>query len=187
MRRALQSLGLACSLGCGSVMLAASAHGQTTTWLGGAGNWTDAGRWDEGMPGTTSDVRIDDDPTVASDVLLNTFATIHGLTLDAGDLVRIGPGQRLHFEGADATLANDGLVQPEGTGFTWIRLNSDLALSGTGAIRLNGGSNGINGFSPSGPPLLLHGPGHTIEGAGRIGSGLEVVNQASSTPCPARA
>lgn len=164
-------------LAAAGLSTAPPARAQTTTWEGGAGVWSEADNWDAGVPTDGSRVLIDDNNAAASDVGLDSFATINGLVLDADDLLRLQNGQRLHFEGAGAALENQGLVQHEGTGFTWIRLNDDLSVTGGGTIRLNGGSNGINGFNALAPPVLDHGPDHTIEGAGSVGSGLDVVNR----------
>lgn len=150
------------------------AAAQPTTWQGGAGVWSDPDNWDPDLPTATSQVLIDDGNATASDVALDTFATINALSLDADDLLRIQNGQRLHFDGAGASLENHGLIQHEGTGFTSLRVLDDLAVTGTGTVRLNGGSNQVSGGFSS---TLDHGPDHTIEGAGSVGSGIDVVNR----------
>lgn len=152
-------------------LLAAPAH--ATTWLGGTGVWTDPANWDAGVPTTTSDVLIDDGNATASDVTLDATTEIQSLVLDAGDQLRVqGPAQvNLRFGGAGAALHNDGLIllgpSASSSSQTFLDLRADLALSGTGTIRLDRAQ--ITGFATP-TPVLTNGAGHTIEGAGSVGN-----------------
>ena len=166
----------------GPVALAVSvfcsvAVAQTTNWTGGSGNWSDSGKWDAGLPGPSSSAVVNGATPTPADVALDASPTIGSLSVGAGNQLRVQNGQRLVFGGPSSTLANNGLIQHEGDGFTWLRIQSDLTVSGTGVIRLNGGAHAINGFGATAAPVLINGPAHTIEGAGRVGTGIDIVNQ----------
>jgi hypothetical protein len=147
-----------------------------TIWNGGAGDWTDDSNWSNGVPAIGNPALIDDDNAITSEVAFNggfsTSNKIQSLTIDADDVVRILNGQRMHFDG-NGVLNNDGLIQHEGTGFTWIRALNNLTINGSGSIHLNGGSNAINGANNA---TLINGADHTIAGAGDIGSGTLFTN-----------
>ncbi|RYD26446.1 MAG: hypothetical protein EOP87_22735, partial [Verrucomicrobiaceae bacterium] len=99
------------------------------TWTGGAGNWTDNGKWSTGsFPNSaTADVMVDNAPGTASQISFGSPGsgldiTIGRLRIDAGDSIVFPSGKNLllvpgGFTGA-GSLVNHGSLQMLGT-FRW--------------------------------------------------------------------
>jgi hypothetical protein len=133
------------------------------TWLGGAGNWSDAAKWSTGLPTGTDAVRIDDGDPGNSDVALDVSAAIASLTLDAGDSLT-------QLNSFDLTLTagavNNGVWSMAGTSSdTFLQFSGDQTLSGSGELIL--GNDPQNRIITSNS-TFTNGAGHTIRGGGQI-------------------
>jgi hypothetical protein len=132
------------------------ARAADTTWLGGAGNWTDASKWSNGVPTAGVNVFIDAGNPIASVVTIpnppsqTLFAA--ALNLDAGDQLITNPGTFLVASNGGVI---NGLLSLHG------EFNGDFAssptLSGTGHVEIFSGAPfyALSGLV-IGPGLVVH-------------------------------
>lgn len=162
------------------VLLAAlpvRAASVTSTWLGGAGSWTDPTHWSGAVvPQNTStdsfDVAIDGANDLASEVTLDAAETIGALQVTAGDSLVVTLTGQLTLDGD--RIVNAGEIVLHGTGSTpygepqSLSLAPDTMLSGAGSIHLDGG--GLLGRNEYNDPVGLVNVDNLIEGWGTIHS-----------------
>jgi hypothetical protein len=126
--------------------LPASAASVTSTWIGGTGSWTDPIGWSAGVPQNTTadsfDAVIDGGNPVASNVTLDSAATIGSLHVDAGDALVLTPTGQLTLDGNQIENAGEialhGIADSYGTPSTSLVLSApNTVLSGGGSIRLD--------------------------------------------------
>lgn len=169
------------------------AKAQPNVWIGppgatGLGDWETATFWSLGVvPNTSaSDVRIDNNPLVNSEVTVNQTQTIGSLTIDAEDALIIEPAVSLQASGPVQNSGNI-LVRVNNTG--GLELAESLVNQVSGQIELEGGT--LTSLMPSAMGgALLRNLG-TIQGSGRIGltgrplsminAGMIDANRAGST------
>jgi hypothetical protein len=148
---------------------ASSAHaGITSSWIGpNGGFWNSGANWSAGIPGTAGV------PNASITVARGTM-TVNLNTSPSLSLLTIGPGCTLvqpdNRDLALTGLVNDGVWSVGSVGnLTDIQLNANLSFSGTGAVEM--GNNGNNRILSLGVQrTLTNGAGHTIRGAGNVGS-----------------
>src|SRR6516225_11654971 len=96
---------------------ASRAAAVTTTWLGGTGNWSDAGKWSTGVPAssTTDPVLavIDDAPATSSLVTVDSPVSTNTLRVDSGNQLNVTSTGELDVDGL--TLQNSGIVSLGGS------------------------------------------------------------------------
>ena len=159
-----------------AIGLTSIAFGQTDTWKGGAGDWSNGGMWTAGLPGATSNVFIDGGNSLVSPVTLDINSTINNLTIDSDDSLMISDNHALTINGNITN--NDStkgiLLNSAGNGTKLIIGGSNVTLSGTGTLTMgNQPTNIITGSV--GTNTLTN--KETIQGAGNIGAGqLTLVN-----------
>ena len=171
----LASLTAAGLLPLGGAHLAAQT---AYTWNGGAGNWSDGAKWDNGTPnGASADVFIDGGKTgMASVVNLADGYTVGRLTLDAGDTLNLNGDQSFTvaaggFSGS-GSLVNNGTVNvssPGGGHYTFLRFAGPGTLAGTGTVNLSGPQTILTASTYN--DRITVGAGQTIAGQGNIGNG----------------
>lgn len=147
-------------------------HGQTVWNIPGAGNWNTAGNWNPAVipNSATTDVAINNG---TSSVTLDISPAVRDLNMAAGNMLLFANQQDLSVNG---NVVNHGVFfvnQTSSTGSTQFIAAANVALSGTGMIRLTRRSSSGNsridstvGFS------LTQQAGHTITGAGIVGASL---------------
>ncbi len=146
---------------------------------GGAGNWTDTGFWsiDQVSPAGIFpnnsvmdqwNVFIDNGLANASPVTLDTFPSISGLNISAGDSIDIPTGGSLTLNGAaisgTAMVTNDGMILLNDTapGFAVVTVTGLVSFGGSGSVVFSGNDdNLINGVG-----ALTNEAGHTITTSG---------------------
>lgn len=145
----------------------ANAASLTTTWLGGSGNWTDAGGWSNGVPNNGTDsytAAIDGGNPTASQVTLGSSATVDGLLVDAGDQLTVTGAGQLTVVGS--TISNAGQIALQGTGSQATTLETGATLRGAGTVLVQDGVIQSDG---------LVNQDNTISGSGEI-EGAAVAN-----------
>ena len=152
---------------------------QSTTWLGGDGNWDNDSNWSNGIPSFGVDGLLDNGNPLASSLTLDSFGSVDSLVIDLDDtLVLSGEIQ------TQGSVANHGLFEIEGSGQSdakWL-VWGNINLTGDGIVRLANSNSEI---------ILSPGLGHTLTnvdstiiGAGTIdtffdGNGAGLFNQGS--------
>ena len=146
-----------------------SAPAQTDAiWTGGTGNWSNAALWSPaGVPnGVPYNVLLDNGNAANSIVDLDMWATVGGLTIDAGDMLRINNGNRLILSGATVNNAGTILINPNGS-TTYLFISGTVNLQGAGKLTLGGSGHGVVSFA-GGPATDTLNSAQTIEGFGAI-------------------
>ena len=143
------------------------AFGQTDTWKGGAGSWSNAVKWTAGVPGATSNVFIDGGNSLASPVTLDINSTINNLTIDSNDSCLISDTHALTVNG---NITNNGGISLNSAGNVTKLIigGSNVTLSGTGTVTMGNQPNNIVTGSVGTNTLTNK---ETIQGAGNIGAG----------------
>lgn len=159
-----------------------SALGQVdATWIGpNTGNWSNLANWDtsfvpnNGNGGQNYFVIVDGSSGQATSVLMDLNVAIHGLRINAGDLVEIQNDRFLALV-SNPMLVNNGtlFVNSEGAS-TDLRLGVDLTMSGSGLLRLSDNPNNRVLYNFGGIARLTNDTQHTIAGSGAIG--LDLLN-----------
>jgi hypothetical protein len=118
-----------------------SAPGAETYWRGKGGNWTDAGKWDNGVPGPEDDVYVDGSGT----------ALIQGGDAAAGTLYLgcYGTGTVNHTAGSNTITGSLSMGTDYGTAGTYQLSGTgqlsagyeEVGVYGTGTIVHTGGTN----------------------------------------------
>ncbi|MBL9148535.1 MAG: hypothetical protein JNM94_07555 [Phycisphaerae bacterium] len=142
--------------------------GITSNWVGpNGGLWSTAANWSAGIPGTPGV------PNGSITVRRGTMTVNLNTTLSMGGLT-IGPGCTLvqpdNFDLTLTSLVNDGVWALNSVGnLTDIRLNADMSFLGSGVLEF---SDHVNNriTSVNAQRTLTNGAGHTIRGAGSIGT-----------------
>jgi hypothetical protein len=140
-------------------------------WIGGQGYWSAPGNWDTSSQTNANapqTVVIDGGSPVASLVLMDVDASIHGLAIDAGDGLWVLGGHTLTMQ--DDMLAPQitcaGYIRLENLSRIMIAAGQSLVINGGGEISMSaGGESAISGEGGS----LLHNTNVVLHGAGRIG------------------
>ena len=151
-----------------TMVVPVSAFGQTDSWLGGAGIWSDSTKWSAGVPGSTSNVFIDHGVAGASSVTLNyNGAQCANLTIDNDDSLTMVDGTIFTLFGPAVTNAGNVLLNSAGFG-TYFNFNGAVTLGGTGTLTMsNNSANHLMGYAqPSSASVTNN---STIQGAGGIG------------------
>src|SRR5229473_2634944 len=150
-----------------AIGLPSIAFGQTDTWKGGAGNWSNASMWTTGVPGSTSNVFIDGGNSLASPVTLDINSTISNLTIDSDDSCKISDNHALTVNG---NITNNGGISLNSAGNVTKLIigGSNVTLSGTGTVTMGNQPNNIVTGSVGTNTLTNK---ETIQGAGNIGAG----------------
>ena len=137
-------------------------------WTGGTGNWSNAALWSPaGVPnGVLYNVLLDNGNVLNSIVDLDMWATIGGLTIDAGDMLRINNGNVFTLSNATVNNAGTILINPDGS-TTYLLISGSVNLQGAGKVTLGGtGQNIIRYDTAAGTDILNS--SQTIEGMGTI-------------------
>lgn len=155
--------------------LAFVSRANATTWLGGAGSYSDPTRWDTGLlpQGALDAAVIDGGNPISSAVTLSGNYVTGALFLDANDTFSVGDAGsflQLHIGGQQV----NGTVNLAG-GLTL--LDDGALLNGAGTINFLGGSLRNAGLAGS---VMTAGAGLSLVGQGLLmgGSG-NLVNQAN--------
>jgi hypothetical protein len=160
----------------------ALARAQNDIWLGGAGNWSDPGKWSAGVPTATSNVFIDNGNGVASAVTVDGGFACNNLTIDADDSLTITSGNTLTINGT--SIANAGKINVTDSPFPatlGIAASQNVMLTGGGTVTLTDSLNQAAALIVGGTGSTLTNVNNVIQGSGQIGQvgGLALVNQAS--------
>ncbi len=138
-----------------------------TTWTGGAGNFSNAAMWTDGVPNGNFNAFIDGGNPVASAVTLDINAALNNLTISSGDSLGISNNLGLTVNGTSISNKGQLMLNSGGNGTFLIVGGSSLTLSGTGTVTLsNNTQNFIEGSV--GTNTLIN--QSTIQGAGFIGN-----------------
>ncbi|MDX2147846.1 MAG: hypothetical protein SFZ23_10020 [Planctomycetota bacterium] len=142
------------------------------------GSWFDFTKWNQpGPPDSAINAQLGW-TTPYEVTVLNNFADCRNLTIgNPGATIRIGAaGGNSRFTIHGTQLDNAGTIRVGGAGNTGaaaFQVGNNIAIIGSGRIVLDRQAgaatiNGLNGI----PYGIVHGAGHTIEGAGQISSPL---------------
>jgi hypothetical protein len=150
---------------CGA--LPASSATMTSTWLGGPGSWEDATRWSAGVPDNTATdsfgALIDGDNPVASQVTLDSAATVDSLRVDPGDSLVVTPSGALAVVDQ---IENAGTIVLQKRDATFALTGWDtMVLSGGGSVILDG----VEEFVSTNLDNRISGWGTTLVGSGNYG------------------
>jgi hypothetical protein len=161
-------------------LLAMAAYGQTTFWnAAGAGNFLTAGNWSNGVPDMSTNATIANGtigtPTVVN--LNGSAGSVLDLTLGANDSLNVNLNSSLSIYGASASNGGTITVTAGSGNNTFLELDSNVALTGSGTLTLSYGDHNGNAFvEESGGSFALTNSS-TIQGDGIIGnSGLTFAN-----------
>ena len=160
------------------VFLASFAPAQTSTWTGGAGNWSPCpnqsgtAKWDTCNNATpefpnspTANAVIDGGPVTG------TGALIQNLSIATGESLILTPG---YLEVDGTSIANNGTIQIGIGNGLQIEGTTTVTLSGTGTVSMIDSSASFTGAN--GSPKLIN--QQTIQGQGALGKGgLAISNQ----------
>jgi hypothetical protein len=95
-----------------SLLVPATAFGQTDVWLGGAGSWSNGSKWSAGVPTSSANVLIDNGNGAASPVTIDFNGAQSGnLTIDSDDSLTIVDPSIFTVFGP--TIANAGTFSNE--------------------------------------------------------------------------
>jgi hypothetical protein len=157
----------------------------TTNWLGGTGNWSNAAMWSTGVvPNSTSvNVCIDDGNAIASVVTLDISVNVGTLTIDSDDTLIVADNIDFFLNG---NVSNAGQIQMNSIGsLVRLRLSANVQLSGGGTVTLSNTAHNLNTIirGEGGGGTTLTNVDNTIQGEGQIGNGtgMLVTNQAAGT------
>jgi hypothetical protein len=147
----------------------ATADGDTFTWIGGAGDWSDPNAWRGGFAGGAptyyfSTANIDAQNPTASTVKVSKSFRAGNLNLDADDTVTVSPGVTLSLDG---TANLNGTLLLTGTGTTGATVNFTRLASpaGTGPVVFGpSGADAFEGSVPAGVTLRGGGGSATLYG-----------------------
>jgi len=148
------------------------AFAQTTVWLGGAGNWSNPGKWSAGVPTGTSTALIDNGNGAASPVTLDVNGSATNLSIDSDDSLSFNNGVSLSIGAAGGgTINNVGHlnINSTGTATELIVVNAvpaAVTLTGGGTLNMSNNPNNVIGVFGGG----LTNVNNTIQGAGHIGN-----------------
>lgn len=167
----------ACAVLAGSLVAQAVGAGQRgrsdATWIGPLdGLWSVADNWSGGVVPNGADwnVFIDSDGGVDSCAHVNGSYTVGGLTIDAGDKLRIDNNVRLYL--ADGTVVtNNGELHLDSAGnYTYLWLSgAGASLAGDGSVVLGDGSVYNYLYAGDWHYRLTNTGNHTIRGGGSVG------------------
>jgi len=160
------------------------AIAQTDVWKGGTGSWSDASKWNAGVPTSASNVFIDNGNGPAS-VTVSGGYQCNNLTIDADAILTISgqPGFS-HLDVYGTSVANAGkIVVDDANGDAWLGFaaGQNVALTGGGTVTLNDTTGAADAFiSGDASGATLTNVNNTIQGSGQLGfgNGLTLVNQA---------
>src|SRR6266853_1824106 len=138
-----------------AVLLAASltpilVFAQNDNWLGGAGNWSNAGKWSAGVPIASSNVFIDNGKAGASPVALDVNGSAAKLTIDSDDSLSFNNGFSLAIgSSSGGTMNNAGHLNINSTGAaTGLQVNLAIGgaiLTGGGMLTMSNNPNNVIG------------------------------------------
>ncbi|MCP5149805.1 MAG: choice-of-anchor D domain-containing protein [Ectothiorhodospiraceae bacterium] len=126
---------------------------------------------------------IDDGKPGTSVVTLNQSATVDALTVSGGDELEIGSGRFLTIDQdpgrpGSGVVTNNGLIDVNPFLAAGLTFDGAGTLLGTGVVDLGG--NGARVAGSDGTGSLLHGAGHTIQGAGLVGADFASLDNAGT-------
>jgi hypothetical protein len=152
---------------CSPSAFAQSCPG-STSWNGGTGSWETAGNWSSGVPGASSNACIN---VASSTVNITASSGDTTLNLDvnlSSDNLNIENNNELIIQ-AGGNILNNGTInlQSSGSG-TWLVIDGNTTLSGTGTVTLSNNTNNLI-WADSGTAKLTN--QQLIQGAGNIGNG----------------
>src|SRR6266852_1890618 len=154
------------------VVIHSPAFAQTTVWLGGAGNWSNPGKWSAGVPTGTSTALIDNGNGAASPVTLDVNGSATNLTIDSDDSLSFNNGVSLSIGATGAgTINNAGHLNMNSTGSVTELVVANavpaaVTLTGGGTLNMSNNPNNVIGIFGGG----LTNVNNTIQGAGHIGN-----------------
>ena len=146
----------------------ASAFGATSTWNGGAGNWSDASKWTPQSAPNQVDVVIDGKPATASTVEMDVAmgATANALTIDTGDTLSLSQSNRYLTLFGNALI--NGRLTMAGSNVRLIMAGGgSKTIGGSGEIQMLVGQGGIDPGFNWGTNITI-GPNFTIRGGGGV-------------------
>jgi hypothetical protein len=128
-------------------LLPSLARAQSTNWLGGAGNWSDPSKWSAGVPGSTSNVFIDNGNGKVSPVTMDVQGQANNLTIDSDDSLSFNNGTNLTINGSG--ISNSGTISLNSTGTgTFLLIANGATLAGAGTVTMsNNSQNFVDGNS----------------------------------------
>lgn len=114
-----------------SMLVFSTLFSQTTTWLGGTGNWVDATKWSKGqVPSNTDDVLIPSGRVIVStsDAVSASFNIQEGAILDIFGAGVLNISSQSPLNSLSGTLTNAGILNIVG------QYNTTLFLNATGQL-----------------------------------------------------
>ena len=151
-----------------------------TCWVGGAsGNWSNASKWSNGGPTSSTNALIDNNNANgqgASTVTLDIGgAQVNNLTVDSDDSLSFNNNTSLTVNGTSISNAGKIALNSAGNGTTLTIGAANVTLSGGGTLTMsNNSQNFIQGASAASQTLTNQ---QTIQGSGNIGNGqMTLVN-----------
>ena len=149
-----------------------------STWSGGVGNWSNGAMWSpSGAPNSDgADVSVDGGNVTASTVSVDGNFTVGRLKIDAGDAVTILDNRILAFTntggftGAGSIVNNGNLTVTTQGNLSTLRIDSAVALTGSGALTLTRDTAVTNTSNAriAGSGTLTN--SSTIQGEGNLGA-----------------
>jgi len=150
--------------------------GTVSTWTDGNSNWLNAGNWNSGVPNSTTSACINDGTstvTLDANQVLNTL----DLQIGSGNTLTSGLNMDLFVFGTQIINNGQFLMNGGGGANTFLALQNNVTLSGTGALTLTTAGGGGTSFIEQAFGGLTLTNQSTIQGAGIIGqNGLALVN-----------
>jgi hypothetical protein len=149
--------------------LAAGAGAQVDiVWNAGSGNWGLVTNWNpQNVPDSTNENARLLAPAGAV-VTMDINPSILGLEVGPGLTLDIPPSRAFYLH---ANTVNNGLIalnMTTGTLDSYIQFNATSSITGTGVLRLGGGSGNDAALYTGAGAVVTNGAGHTIDGAGVI-------------------
>ncbi len=144
----------------------------TDVWKGGAGAWSNASLWTNGVPNGNFNVFIDNGNALASPVTLDLSPSINNLTIDSDDSLSFVNGATLTVNGT--SISNAGNISLNSTGnLTGLFVATAATLTGAGKATLS--NNSQNFIDGNGGATLTN--RSTIRGVGTIGPHFILANK----------
>ena len=155
-----------------SALASTNAAGQVSNWANPvSGVWTDATKWDSGIPLTPMESAVFGHSGIYA-VTVNANPSLAELTVSNPEALLIVPaGNVLGVTGP--TMLNNGQIQfnPSGSSSNVLFIvNGPVTLNGTGEFQMR--TQGANDTQITGAGILTNGADHTIRGVGYVQAGM---------------